>query len=159
MATTTLHEDTRAYVVQPEEGQVLESIRTRLLATGALTDGALCAMVCHNPGPGGPPLHTHHAHVEFFLVLQGQYRFRIGETEYEGGPGTFAYIPQEVVHTWASVGPGEGRLFAVVFPGEFARFLEQLETLSARGAAPTEYESLYRDHQSEINGPPLAQQE
>jgi mannose-6-phosphate isomerase-like protein (cupin superfamily) len=159
MVNATLHDNAQAYTIQPEGGQILENLRTRLLATGAQTNDTLCAMICDNPGPGGPPLHTHHAHVEFFLVLQGHYRFRIGETDYEGGPGTFAYIPQDVIHAWASVGPGEGRLFAAVLPGEFAGFLEQLEMLSARGADHDEYASLYRDYQSEINGPPLVQQE
>lgn len=157
MSTVARHGDANAYVIQAGAGQLLESLRTQVLATGGVTDGTMCVLVCTNPGPGGPPLHTHHAHSELFFVLEGRYRFKVGETEYEGGPGTFGYVGQDVVHTWASVGPEEGRLLAVVSPGDFSGFLDRLEELSARNAGHDEYASLYREYQSEINGPPLVQ--
>lgn len=157
MVSLTTRQDAPAYVLQPEEGQQLDDLHLRLMATDALTGGEVCVLVCTNPGPGGPHLHTHDVHTEFMVVLQGRYRFKIGETEREGGPGTFAYIPRRVVHSWASVGPEEGRLLAAVFPGDFAGFLERLEDLSARGAGEDEVATLYVDYQSEINGPPLLQ--
>lgn len=39
-------------------------------------------------------LHTHHVHDELYLVLQGQYRFKIDGEEHEGGPGMFVYAPR-----------------------------------------------------------------
>jgi mannose-6-phosphate isomerase-like protein (cupin superfamily) len=154
MATETLPEKVRAYVLQPEEGQFIENLRVRIMATGALTGGTLCAGECVNPGPGGPELHTHHAHDELYLVLQGRYRFKIGEDEHEGGPGTFAYMPRGITHTFASVGPEEGRLFTVTLPG-LEHYLERMSDLQARGAGSEELVALFHDFQSEINGPPL----
>ena len=155
MATTTLGTDNLGYVMQPEQGERLENLRVRLLATGALTGGAMSALECVNPGPGGPPLHTHHAHDELYFVLQGRYRFRIGDAEQEGRPGTFVYVPRGIIHAFASVGPEEGRLFSASFPAGLEHFLEGMAELQARGAAEEEYVALHSAYQSEINGPPL----
>ena len=53
MSTVVRHGDANAYVIQAEAGQLLESLRTQLLATGGMTDGTMCVLVCTNPGPGG----------------------------------------------------------------------------------------------------------
>src|SRR5437660_1087528 len=131
MATEIVRDDTRAYVTMPEEGQILENLHLRMLATGVQAGGTLCAVECVNPGPGGPPQHTHHASDELYLVLQGRYRFRIGADEWEGGPGTFTYVSRGVSHTFASVGSEEGRLFSVTIP-DMGEFLKRMEGLTAR---------------------------
>src|SRR5579875_3431004 len=102
MTIDALPEHSQAYVLQPNEGQMIDELRLRVLATEALTGGALMALVCTNPGPGGPALHTHHAHDELYLVLKGRYRFKLGDREHEGGPGTFVYAPRGTTHTFAS---------------------------------------------------------
>ena len=145
---------TRPYVLQPDEGELLDALRLRLVATDSLTAGALFAAVCVNPEPGGPPLHTHHSHDEFYLVMQGRYRFRIEGRDHEGGPGTFAYVPRDNSHTFASVGPDEGRLLAGSFPS-LEDFLHQMADLGDRGAGRDEYVKLFQDFDSEIDGPPL----
>jgi mannose-6-phosphate isomerase-like protein (cupin superfamily) len=155
MATQLVSERDRAYVLQPSEGQMIEELRLRIMATEALTGGTLMAGECVNPGPGGPVLHTHHAHDELYLVLQGRYRFKIGEEEHEGGPGMFAYAPRGTTHTFASVGPEEGRIFFISLPG-LERFLERMANLPVRGNTREGLADLLRDFDSEVNGPPLA---
>jgi mannose-6-phosphate isomerase-like protein (cupin superfamily) len=152
--TIETREGVPAYVLQPGEGQSIENLRLRIVATGALTGGTLCAATCVNPGPGGPPLHTHHAHDELYFVLQGCYRFKIGEEESEGGPGTFAYAPRGTTHTFASVGPEEGRMFFVCLPG-LEHFLEGISDLAANGVGQEDMAALFHEYQSEVNGPPL----
>lgn len=159
MAPSMTQHHAHAYVMQPDGGQRIAALRIRLLATGALTGGALCALECVNPGPGGPPLHTHHAHDEWYFVLQGRYRFRIGACDQEGGPGTFAYVPHGVVHAFARVGSEEGRLLSASLPGGLEHFLERMAALQARSATQEEVVALHRDYQSEINGPALLQAE
>jgi hypothetical protein len=69
-------------------------------------------------------------------------------------PRTFAYVPRGVTHTFASVGPEEGRIFAASLPG-LEHFLERMSDLQARGAGHEELVALFHDFQSEINGPAL----
>jgi mannose-6-phosphate isomerase-like protein (cupin superfamily) len=154
MAAVTPRETARAYVLQPHEGQMIDALHLRFLATEALTGGTLLAGVCTNPGPGGPALHTHHRHDELYLVLQGRYRFKIGEDEHEGGPGMFVYAPRGTTHTFASVGQDEGRLLFITLPG-LERFLERMAALPIRGTAREGLAELFHDFDSEINGPPL----
>src|SRR3954447_24238679 len=69
------------------------------------TDGAVFVMqVDVAPGGGPPPLHTPSAH-EFFWTLSGQLTYfrddgHTGLTEITGGPGTSAFIPGGVPHTY-----------------------------------------------------------
>ena len=155
MTSTTTQNHSDASVLEPEEGRFLEGLRVRVLASGATTGGMTCVMTCVNPGPGGPPLHIHRGHDEWYFVMAGRYRFKIEDTVHEGGPGTFAYVPRGVVHTFASVGTKEGRLISASMPAGLEHFLERMEELNRRGAAPEEYEALHREYDSEIVGPPL----
>lgn len=154
MATETRRENARAYLLQSHDGETIENLGLRILATGADTEGALMAGVCTNPGPGGPPLHTHAAVDELYYVLQGRYRFKIWDTEYEGGPGTFVYAPRGTSHTFASVGPDEGQLFSLTLPGT-EQYLRGISELQARGMDQPEMIEHFHAFQTEIDGPPL----
>lgn len=154
MATETLSENTQAYVLQPQEGQLIENLGLRLLATNAQTGDTLLAGVVTNPGPGGPPLHTHFAIDELYFVLQGRYRFKIRDQECEGGPGTFVYIPRGTSHTFASVGSEEGQLFSITLPGA-EQFLQGISEQQVRGVDQQEMVELFHAHHTEIDGPPI----
>src|SRR5947209_6783716 len=104
MTSAVTHTETPPSVLQPDEGRFLEALRVRVLATGATTRGMTCVMTCVNPGPGGPPLHIHHSHDEWYFVMAGRYRFQIEGRTHDGGAGTFGYVPRGVVHSFASIG-------------------------------------------------------
>jgi mannose-6-phosphate isomerase-like protein (cupin superfamily) len=154
MTTEALRENVQAFVLQPGEGRFIENLHLRIMAAGAQTGETLFALECTNPGPGGPLLHTHHAHDELYLVLQGRYRFKIGDEEHEGGPGTFVYAPRGTTHTFASVGPEEGRIFGITLPG-LDQFIERMSDLPVGGDTREGLVELFHDFDSEINGPPL----
>jgi len=154
MSAETLPARSQAYFLQPHEGQQIENLGLRLLATETQTGDAFLAAVCTSPGPGGPPLHTHAAVDELYYVLQGRYRFKIGDDEYEGGPGTFVYAPRGTSHTFASAGPEEGQVLAFALPGT-ERFLRGISELQARGVDQREMVEHFRAFQTSIDGPPL----
>ena len=82
------------------------------------TDGGFFAMeVTVAPGGGPPPLHTHPAH-EFFYVLEGELTFFREDEEITGGPGTTAYIPGGVPHTYRNFSDRPGRYLGVLSPPE-----------------------------------------
>ena len=142
-------------VVQPDEGTVIDELHVRVVAPAAATRASISAAVCTNPGPGGPPLHTHHAHDEYYYVLKGTYRFKIGERVVEGGPGLFVSAPRNTSHTFASVGPDEGQMFFFVVPGGIEKFLERMAGLPVKDRGREGLEQLFLDFDSEIDGPPL----
>ena len=152
--TTEVRETAPAYVLQPDEGETIDELRLRVVATESSTGGTLMAVECVNPGPGGPALHTHFSHDEAYYVLAGRYRFDIAGAEHEGGPGTFVYAPRGTTHTFASVGPEEGRILAISLPG-LEDFLRRMAALPSNGDRREGLDELFRDFDSEINGPPL----
>jgi mannose-6-phosphate isomerase-like protein (cupin superfamily) len=152
--TIGTREGVQAYVLQSGEGERIENLHLRFMATNEQTGGALMAGECFNPGPGGPPLHVHYSHDELYLVLQGRYRFQIGQDVHEGGAGMFAYVPRGTSHTFASVGPEEGRIFAMSLPG-LDEFIRRMSTLQTGGVDQSEMVDLFHDFDSEITGPPL----
>jgi quercetin dioxygenase-like cupin family protein len=93
------------------------------------TDAAFFVMEVEvAPGGGPPPLHSHPAS-EFFYTLEGQLTYfrddgPAGLTEITGGPGTTAYIPGGVAHTYRNFAQRPGRYLAVLSPPEqMQRFL------------------------------------
>jgi hypothetical protein len=49
------------------------------------------------------PLHAHTQEDEVWYVLEGEIEFTVGSEQRTGGPGTFAYIPRGVAHTFRVV--------------------------------------------------------
>ena len=102
------------------------------------TDGAFFVMeVAVAPGGGPPPLHTHPAG-ELFYTLEGQLTYfrddgPDGLTEITGGPGTVAYIPGGVAHTYRNFSERPGRYLAVLSPPQ-----QMQEFLVEAGVSPGE---------------------
>jgi mannose-6-phosphate isomerase-like protein (cupin superfamily) len=106
-----------------ESGQPFNIIadRVQLHATAEQTGDAFFVMeVDVAPGGGPPPLHTHEA-AEFFWTLHGELTYFRQEpdgtvTEITGGPGTWAYIPGGVPHTYRNFSATRGAYLAVLSP-------------------------------------------
>jgi quercetin dioxygenase-like cupin family protein len=86
------------------------------------TGGSFFAMEVEvAPGGGPPPLHSHPA-AEFFWTLEGRltyFRADGGEiAEITGGPGTSAYVPGGVAHTYRNFTDAPARYLAVLSPPE-----------------------------------------
>jgi quercetin dioxygenase-like cupin family protein len=85
----------------------------------------------------GPPLHAHARHAEVFFVLEGELTFRLEDREHRAGPGTWVFIPPEVVHTFAVTG-GLARFLDLHTPsygfGDFVRGLQAATSEDERRA-------------------------
>jgi len=111
------------------------------------------AEVRSQPGGVAPPAHLHREHAEAFYVLEGELTLRLEDGEHRVGPGTWAFVPPEVVHTFAVTGDGRARFLDIHAPscgfGDFVRGLQAAgseEELRAVRAAfdqepPPEYAS------------------
>src|SRR4051794_37007455 len=79
-------------------------------------DRALVIEVDVAPGGGPPPLHTHPAS-EFFYTLEGRLSYFVEDREITGGPGTSAFIPGGVPHTYRNLTNEPARYIAILSPG------------------------------------------
>ena len=113
MATTTHIASRPAFLVMADLVQ--------LHAGYEQTDGAFFAMeVTVAPGGGPPPLHTHAA-AEFFWTLEGELTYFREEadgsvSEISGGPGTSAFIPGGVAHTYRNFSGRSARYLGFLTP-------------------------------------------
>jgi quercetin dioxygenase-like cupin family protein len=95
----------------------------RIKARAATTGGALGLIEASFYRGFGPPLHVHRREDEAFYVIEGEIRFRQGEEEFVGGPGTWVWGSRGVPHTFR-VESERARALILVTPGGFERMLE-----------------------------------
>src|SRR5262249_44558635 len=86
------------------------------------------------PGFPGPPLHTHAAFDEVFVLLGGRLSFRVEAETFEAGPGDVVFCPGAVPHTFANASREPARFLVACTPGGFEHFLADLADLQERGA-------------------------
>ena len=126
---------TDGWAVAPGEGTRVEiggPHWLEVLLRGADVDGALGVFVfTHGVIEENPP-HAHHGFMKILYVLEGQYRFRVGDAEFSGGPGTLAVVPRGSAHAFTTA--TGGRILFVSSPaGNEELFLE----MDKLGANPT----------------------
>src|SRR5215210_1287445 len=72
------------------------------LVRGEQSNGALAALEAVNSPGEGPPLHIHNREDETVYVLEGEFRWKLGDEISVSGPGSFVFIPRGLPHTWRS---------------------------------------------------------
>ncbi len=113
--------------------------RVTLKLTGDESEGTCAAVEISTPPQVGPPLHVHHREDETFYVLEGMYEIRVGGRIIPAPPGTFAFLPRDIPHSYTNVGYRTGRLLVTIAPAGFERFFEEVGQL-ASGSAVTRAE-------------------
>lgn len=110
----------------------------------------------------GPPLHVHHREDEAFYVIEGEIRFRRGEEEFVGGPGSWVWGPRGVPHTFKVESDG-ARALVVATPAGFERMFEVVGVPVSESAEPPvqEYDpdaavAISKQFGFEVVGPQLA---
>lgn len=104
-------------VLRPAEGSSLWHLGALLdfKARTAQTGGRIWALEGRADSHMAVPLHAHAHEDEIWFVLEGEITFTVGGGQHSGGPGTFAFIPRTVPHTfqvetdtarWFGVGVG-----------------------------------------------------
>jgi mannose-6-phosphate isomerase-like protein (cupin superfamily) len=156
--------ETAPLFVPDGEGEATWFINSRMVirASGEATGGAYGLVESWIPAGFSPPLHVHHREEESFFVLEGRVRFRCGDEEMEGGPGTHVVLPRDVPHTFVVVGDEPAHMLTLLTPGGGEGFfLDAGRTPEGPGLpppGPPDIDRLKRASErygAEIVGPPL----
>jgi quercetin dioxygenase-like cupin family protein len=129
MADTTV-------VRNPGEGNALWMLGGlyEVKAAGDETNGAVTVMEMTIPAGMGPPPHTHPGG-EAVYVLEGTLRYHIGDDTFEGGPGSFFYIPEGTLERFEPT--SQVRVIVIYTPGGIERFFAEAgEPAQARELPP-----------------------
>jgi quercetin dioxygenase-like cupin family protein len=103
---------------------------------------------------GGPARHLHYQQDEWFYVLEGQFIIEVGQERMRLHPGDSLLAPRLVPHGWAYVGETQGRILITFLPaGKMEAFFREV---TKANAMPPQDPELWRAHDMELVGPPLA---
>lgn len=102
----------------------------------------------------GPPLHVHLEQDEIFYVVEGEYRFRLGEEDHELKAGDTIFLPRNIPHTWIQ-NSDRGKVLYFLQPAyKMEEFFQAMQDL---GRPPTQDEddAISLAHGMKNVGPPL----
>ncbi len=145
------------FIVRPGEGRLLDlgNFQAVVLADAPSTSGAFTVLQTQGEPSGfGPPLHVHRDAAEAFYVLEGTYLMHVEDNQHLCAPGSFVYVPPNVVHTFKVVSQEAGRKLNLFSPAAMVGFFEELAEAEANGTATPELldEISERNHM-EVVGP------
>jgi mannose-6-phosphate isomerase-like protein (cupin superfamily) len=123
---------------------------TELLATADQTGGSL-GMFRQTIAPNsGPPTHVHQTEDEFFYVVSGEFKVKLGDRVMSAPAQSVMFVPRGTAHTFQNVGNAPGVLLVGVTPGGFEKMFEERQGVDAEMNR-----TLMKVHHMEVVGPPL----
>ncbi len=175
----------RGHAFGPEVATDASDIASRLLAftgrdpaawTGAIWVAGSLVTIKPTSGDGsvasaveiweregsGPPRHVHAEHDEIWYVLQGRFRFAVGDDEFVATAGDVVVGPHGVPHTFCAETPN-ARVLDIHQPGGFERFFVQAGMPAAAlvppppvsATAPAQLRATIEEFGARVVGPPL----
>jgi quercetin dioxygenase-like cupin family protein len=117
------------------------------------TNGAFLVFDTFRDQMGGPPLHYHELQDEWFMVLEGEFLFQVGDDFPRLGPGDSIFGPRMVPHAFRNL-TAQARMLIAYAPA--LRMEEFFYTrMGPDTAATPEFEALHKTHNIINVGPPL----
>ncbi|HEX4168719.1 MAG TPA: cupin domain-containing protein [Bryobacteraceae bacterium] len=160
---TTHATSLNVFVLRAQEGRTREPLdllgqKTLMKLTNSDTNGAAAIFHQTIPRMSGPPLHRHSREDEWFYVLDGEITAEIDGERIVLRGGDSAFAPRGTAHTFRNFGNTTAQMLALVMPGAFNDFFEELCTLHRGLSAPDLVltEQLANQYGIELLGPPLA---
>ena len=103
----------------------------------------------------GPPLHVHLEQDEVFYVVEGEYKFQVGEERHELKSGDTIFLPRNIPHTWIQTSD-KGKMIYCLQPA--IKMEEFFQTMHDLGRPPTQEEenNISLAHGIKMVGPPLS---
>lgn len=88
--------------------------------------GAMGAVRVFVPPGAGPAPHVHSRENEFFTVLRGRYRFRHGDHEMDGLPGSTIFMPKGIPHVFRNLADEPGEHIVTLVPGGMEKLFREV---------------------------------
>lgn len=124
---------------------------TELMATRVQTGGALGLYRQTIAPQSGPPAHIHQAEDEFFYVVSGEFKVKLGDRIMSVPARSVMFVPRGTTHTFQNVGTEPGVLLVGVTPGGFEKMFEERQ-----GVDTETNRALMKTYNMEVVGPPLS---
>jgi quercetin dioxygenase-like cupin family protein len=97
---------------------------------------------------------VHHAQDEIFYILEGSYKFQVGNEKYDLRIGDSIFLPRKVPHAWTQVSE-KGKMTVIMQPaGKLEDFFVAIAALDHE-PDQQEVAKMFSDNEMEVVGPPL----
>ena len=109
----------RPFVVQPHEGVTLQTPTAGSVTVKAATEqthGSLTVLEFLIPPDDGPAMHRHLREDELWYVIEGDFRFKVGDAMLRASTGGLAFGPRGIPHAFQNVGDKQARLLVIATP-------------------------------------------
>lgn len=123
---------------------------TEVLATRDQTGGSLGIFRQTIAPNSGPPTHVHQTEDEFFYVVSGEFKVKVGDGVVSALAQSVMFVPRGTAHAFQNVGTEPGVLLVGVTPGGFEKIFEERQGVDA-----DTNRALMKAHNMEVVGPPL----
>ncbi len=98
----------------------------RFVATAGSTGGSF-ALIDEVAGPGrASPPHIPHSEDEAFGILEGEVTFTCGDETHVAGPGSFVFLPRDVVHNFRVSSETPARMLLWISPAGLEDFFKAM---------------------------------
>lgn len=121
-----------------------QNLVVRVLISSRDTGGDYTGCEVQLIGPVDLPLHSHRYEDQWVLVLEGHFRFQIGEEVVDGGPGTSVTVRSGADFAIASAQPG--KLLVVARPGGLDLFLADAHAAQSSPSKPETWFQVLEKH-------------
>jgi quercetin dioxygenase-like cupin family protein len=155
------HQPVQGFTRGRDEGQAIDLPNWSMLVKVKAGDtlGRLTALESRMaPQLAGPPAHVHGAHDETFVVLEGQMRFRTGDSFYTAVPGEIVFASRQLAHGFNNPFDDAARYIAILTPSGYENYFVKVAEHVARTGAMPDHEQT-RELMAEYDtvlAPPLA---
>ncbi len=119
------------------------------------TEGQLSVLEYTGHAKGGPPLHFHNNQDEIFYILEGEYKFQVGDEKYLMNEGDTIFLPRQIPHSFAQISEKGKMLFFFQPSGDMENYFRKTGSLKSM-PTPEEGAKIFADHDMKVVGPPLS---
>lgn len=160
---TRLLRQKQGFKISAGEGRIhghikLKGVNSNILdvkISGSDTNGDLAIFEQTSLSQGkGTPLHIHNAQDEIFYVIEGTYKFIVGDVKYDLTTGDSIFLPRQVAHAWTQVSE-KGKMTVIMQPaGKLENFFVTMAALDHE-PSKEEISKIFADNDMQVVGPPL----
>ena len=120
------------------------------------TNGDLYVFESTRIKQGGPSFHIHQDQDEWWYVLEGEFRIKVGDELFDVKAGDSVFGPRGVPHTFSKVGEGTARMIITFQPaGRMEEFFSSVAKGILKGKSEKEQDDFRKAHGFERVGPAL----
>lgn len=139
----------------------------RILIPYERAEDGLSLIESHVRYGDSPPLHVHYEEHELFYILEGEFRFQIGDENFRRHAGQAILAPKGIPHSYRVESPAGGHCTVTMSGGDFEGLVRSIGRPPEHAGlpepsgppTPEQVQALAKaalEHRIEVVGPPLA---